>query len=121
MLILLLFICVIIYYIFRAKYINDIEFYILVFLLSLILFLRSIKIEQFSMDTKDNKIIQIKKKFNNYLEEKQINKKINNYIQEKQIKKKFNIIKNKIKTNINTTQLNKLFSLIKQKLNGYKI
>jgi sensor domain CHASE-containing protein len=54
------------------------------------------------MDTKDNKIIQIKKNLIIIL--KKTNKqKINNYIQEK-IKKKFNIIKNKIKTNINTTK-----------------
>jgi hypothetical protein len=94
----LLFICLVAYYIYRAKYIYDIEFYILVLLFSFILFLRYTKVEKFTI--KDN---------------------VEKYIKEKEIKTKINNIKNIFKRNINTMQINKLFSLIKQKLNGYKI
>lgn len=107
MIIVFIFICVISYYIYRAKYINDLEFYILVLILSLILFTKYTQIEKFTIEENDN-ILKLKHTFQNYIEKKQIKKKINN-------------ITNAIKHNINTTKINKLFSLIKQKLNGYKI
>jgi hypothetical protein len=113
------FICLFIYYVYRFKNINDLEFYILV--LSFIIILLSLKrIEKFTGDNNEkyvcgeNKLSNIIDKYSN---------KYNKYIDKYDIKSKINILKKNIKEKItdNSIQINKLFSLIKQKLNGYQI
>jgi hypothetical protein len=106
------FICLFIYYIYRFKNINDLEFYILV-LFFIIILLSLKRIEKFTDGEKyvcgENKsnIIGI----------------YNEYVDKYDIKTKVNMLKKNIKQKItdNSIQINKLFSLIKQKLNGYQI
>lgn len=119
----IMFICIFVYYIYRFKNINDLEFYILVFsfiviLLSLVQSTRDSRlkrIEEFIVGNEkyvcgESKIINM---LNSY----------DNYIDKYDIKTKVNMLKKNIKQKItdNSIQIKKLFSLIKQKLNGYQI
>jgi len=107
------FICLFVYYIYRFKNINDLEFYILV--LAFIIILLSLKrIEKF---TDAEKYVCGENKNSNIIN------KYNEYIDKYDIKTKVNMLKKNIKQKIadNSIQIKKLFSLIKQKLNGYQI
>lgn len=130
------FICLFVYYIYRLKNINDLEFYILVlfFIIILLSLVQSTRccttigfanrasrlkrIEKFTDGEKyvcgENKLSNIIDKYNNKYKE---------YVDKYDIKTKVNIFKKNIKQKIidNSIQINKLFSLIKQKLNGYQI
>lgn len=103
----IVFTCLVVYYVYRSRLINDIEFYILL-LLFLIILISLRRLEQFTViEGEENKtkyivnINSMKKKFNT-------------------MKKTLNsIMLPKIKDN--SIQIKKLFSSIKQKLNGYQI
>lgn len=114
------FICLFVYYIYRFKNINDLEFYILVMFFIIIL-LSLKRIEKFTDDSSSTKHVYGESKILNMIDK--YNNKYNDYLDKYDIKTKVKILKKNIKQKIadNSIQINKLFSLIKQKLNGYQI
>jgi len=99
----IVFTCLVVYYVYRSRFINDIEFYILL-LLFLIILISLRRLEQFTVIEGE----EYKTKYNI-------------------MKIKFNTMKKTLNSNLwpkikdNSIQINKLFSSIKQKLNGYQI